>query len=442
VEFTPDGLRLITGSRDATARVWSMDGTLLGQFTGHTGEFGRPVNPGEAGAAGQRRLGLITDLCVLPGTRRVLSAGNDYSARLWDADSLRSLSDPLGHASSVTAVLPLVGGHVACTGAHSGKVKFWVLSNPRASVVLRGHQGLIFDMAFDPTGERIVTGSSDGTVRLWDVRTGRELNRVGGHPGEVRAVAFSPDGNLVATGGRQGRISLWDVGPDAGVRELKREGDAVISLAFAPEGSRLAVGYWQQPAEIWEVSEGRELLRVPVENKYVCDLAFSPVGRLLALAGAGPVCVVNVADGQDVQSFDELEHATAVAFSKDGKRIAAGSLRGRAVVWGLADRDPVCTFSGHTERVWCLAFGPLGRQVVTGDQRGLVKLWDADTAEEVLTLPEAKAPVRSLAFSPDGIRLALVQENEVLILSAAPWNETVRQIRERKRARLLKLLRD
>ena len=38
---------------------------------------------------------------------------------------------------------------------------------------LRGHAGMVYDVAYSPDGRRIVTGSLDETVRVWDAAIGR-----------------------------------------------------------------------------------------------------------------------------------------------------------------------------------------------------------------------------------------------------------------------------
>ena len=58
-------------------------------------------------------------------------------------------------------------------------------------------------MAVSPDNGWVVTGSYDGTARLWDLKAADPAAQpvvLKGHEGAVYAVAFSPDNRWVVTG--------------------------------------------------------------------------------------------------------------------------------------------------------------------------------------------------------------------------------------------------
>ncbi len=103
--------------------------------------------------------------------------------------------------------------------------------------------------------------------------------------------------------------------------------------------------------------------------------------------------------------------ALAVAYSPDGKRIAAGGMNRRIHIWDAATGREVCTTRALTGNVMSLAFSPDGERLASGTGIGVkvpgigeVVVWDASSGKEV---QKSAAPgiVTSVAFGPGG-RLA------------------------------------
>lgn len=96
----------------------------------------------------------------------------------------------------------------------------------------------------------------------------------------------------------------------------------------------------------------------------------------------------------------------SIAFSPDGRILAAGNSDRRVKLWDVATGQEVRTFSGHAGGVYGIVFAPDGMILASASWDKTVKLWDVATGQEMRTLSGHTEYVSSVVFAPDGKTLA------------------------------------
>ncbi|MBG1264608.1 NACHT and WD40 repeat domain-containing protein [Nostoc commune] len=122
---------------------------------------------------------------------------------------------------------------------------------------------------------------------------------------------------------------------------------------------------------------------------------------------------------------------SVVAFSPDGKILAASDANGKICLWrDFAEGEQLLTCLGHIDWVRAIAFSPNGSTLCSGGTDQNVKLWDVNTGECLKTLTGHRERVRAVAFSPQGEILASGSDDRAVRLWSIPDSKCYKILRE------------
>ena len=141
--------------------------------------------------------------------KRIASAWQDNTARVWDATTLHNLLQYTRHSDEVKSVAWSPDNTQIASGSKDTTVRVWdaVTGSDISHSPLTGHTGIVFSVAW--YGIHIASASDDSTVKVWDVSTGQNIITYSGHYKRVNTVAWSPDGKYIASGSFDNTVKVW-----------------------------------------------------------------------------------------------------------------------------------------------------------------------------------------------------------------------------------------
>jgi WD40 repeat protein len=258
-----------------------------------------------------------------------------------------------------------------------------------------------------PDGSRLACVDSAKKHVVRDVGTNRNLLTLPDSTHRVSSQAFTPDGKVLFTNEWNGPVRSWNV--DTGTEQpiFDATPHFAPTLVVSPDGRWLAVadcpvvkmvakspGEKEARPEIMirdlQNGTGPRRLLPRTDTQWVWDVAFSPDGTRLAAVGCNPLASVQEKHGfialWDVLRGVELfNHAgfpnrslVVVAFSPDGRQVAAGGDDGVLTLWEVATGQERHRFAGHIGSVHDVAFAPDGKFLAAASADAPVLVWDVE----------------------------------------------------------------
>ena len=300
---------------------------------------------------------------------------DDKNAQIWDAQSHRPLFT-LPHGDTVYQAVYSADATRLLTACGDGAVRIWDPIHGQLVRELREKNRVLryYAVTPSPDGRLIAAVDIDGAVaRVWDAGTGVPLAELHQDASGFASVGFSDDGRWLATSG----------GGDVRVFDTRTWGQTLVlpgsRLHWDPRGPRLLTGGSRGDVSLWAIPHGTRVHHLRELGESIDALAFSLDGRLIAAASHdGTEQVWDAASGELKSQGNHLHNSIrSIEFDASSTLLAAGGASGAIAVTDAAGEMPVSILDGARSVITAAHFIPSTHHVVGVSWDGTARIWDA-----------------------------------------------------------------
>ncbi|KAI8894868.1 WD40-repeat-containing domain protein [Globomyces pollinis-pini] len=289
------------------------------------------------------------------------SGSGDGFARIWSVPNDLTEDVPfveLAHGNGpdssrdVTTVCWSPNGNYLATGSYDGLARIWSKTGELKNT-LEKHNGPIFNVKWNKTGDLLASVGVDKSAIVWDVRTGDARQQFNFHTGATLDIDWKDD-TTFATSSADRDIYVCQLGSLEPLKQFAGHRDEINCIRWSPNGQLLASCSDDHTAKIWDMNEDSPLFDFTKHEKEIYTTSWCPPDKSdpqkLWLATAsfdGSVRIWDINNGDCIYVLQEHSQAVyTVAFSPDCQFVASGSFDKSVIIYSLKDGSMVQKYGG------------------------------------------------------------------------------------------------
>jgi WD40 repeat protein len=449
-DWSPDGIKLLTGAGCEEVRVWDTN----------TGALLQTVQEVKCNNVVP---GIVRAVWSWDGKRIYVSPGNGY-VLAYDVNTNQLLTGYVPHPPEYGFSPNIVPSPTEYLFALENGLSIAILNGRTGEIIklLEGNRQDVplGEIAWSPDGKQLAAGNN-GEVIVWDVNTGQQIHNIAGYQplpglswmpnGETLAGLLSPDGSLNAMNidgetvfslngfgmvngyssalfwdGYQlltydgAHITHWEALTGKILKQEQASSQPTwVSAGLSPDGTRIA-----SPDAVMDSKNFKEIVRLIDNPERGRDkVVWSPDGRTLASGDSlniSPIILWDAQTGKQMLTLptgDIPLYLGGLTFSPDGSLLAAGGSlmnpangldNGVLILWNVnsGERVHILNASMTSQRIMSIAWSPDGHWLAAGTNSGRIVLWDMLAFQPVASLDGHANEVFGLSWSDDSSLLA------------------------------------
>lgn len=349
--FSPNGKYILSYSKDSTAKIWNLDGTLLANLDKHNGDVD---------------LGVFS-----PNGHSVLTVSRDTTIKIWSLEG-RLLANIDDYTGKIHSAVFSPNGQFILSRSEDKVAKLWDLQGNQIANLNEQNEP-IWSAFFSNKGQYIITTSRD-KVRKWSIEGELLTTIIPKYKSRVRAIV-SPDGQYILTYSSEKVISIWDksgkILANIFIKDFNIE---FLTCKFSPDSQYIIITSWDQNAQLWNL-KGEQILNLNTESDRVRTL-FSPDGQYIVTYSSDGLAKLWDLKGKLITNFDHLgESIKTIELSSNSKLILTHTRENSIRLWNIKG-ELLTRIDKHTKDITKAVFSPDGKHILSSSKDNTVKLWN------------------------------------------------------------------
>ncbi len=390
-----------------------LDSPVLKILTGHT----QPINHLSWDAEG----------------KRIISASNDGTVRVWDAETGENLLKLSGQGAISTAIFSQNGQYIY-SGGDDYLIWIWDSQTGAELDILEGHQDRITALALTPDGKKMISISSDGSLIVWKIESNINISKIlilSIDSSELLALAVHPKKPLVVVGASDNTLRLWNIETQKLLAKWPGHERTIRSLAFDSEGKILASVGNDSLVKLWDIDTQQNLINFTGHSSNVSSISYLPAQTNIPVKAAPGQYGQWISGGQDNkvriwQSSGTLDRileqvrwqVSSLSLRPNGQQLVVGAEDGSISIWDIKNFQENYILAGPKAPITQILMSEDKSLAVTSSEDSCIYIWEPQYGRILRKLEGHKAPVQSIAISSDNKRLVSGSEDGQMLI----WN--------------------
>ncbi|XP_033120347.1 protein NEDD1-like [Anneissia japonica] len=292
---------------------------------------------------------------------KLATAGDDI--KVWDLKSFSVTEQYNPHTSGISDICWSHNNQlIASASTCADKVVLSFVKNKASSVIEVAENSKPTCVTLNSNSRYLASAGKNQLVQVWDTKSCKLKKTYKGHQDTINCVRFNWNDTYLASGSANGEIYLHNVVSGIASKPLVSPGtQSIQQLGYSYfKKSLLAAVSDDGALNLWDSNASKSVASFTDSHRAPATaLSFSPVNDML-LASAGldkRIVCYSVQAKSTIKTITAEAPLTSMAFATDGATLAAGTTRGKVLVYDLRmGALPIRTLNAHKTSVQAVAF--------------------------------------------------------------------------------------